>query len=61
MRGAAEGLGFEAEDSRPKLVIPCRIIELVDCIALRPRPVYIGVHDLEGKPLLRYGRVRIQS
>ena len=23
---------------------------VVDCIALRPRPVYIGVHDLEGKP-----------
>jgi len=22
-----------------------------DYIALRPRPVYIGVHDLEGKPL----------
>jgi len=26
----------------------------MDCIALRPRPVYIRVHDLEGKPLLRY-------
>ena len=31
------------------------------CIALRPRLVYIGVHDLEGKPLLRYGRVWIQN
>jgi len=22
----------------------------IDCIALRPNPVYIGVYDLEGKP-----------
>ena len=34
---------------------------IMGCIALRLRPVYIGVHDLEGKPLLQYGRVRIQS
>ena len=22
----------------------------IDCIALKPKPVYIGVYDLEGKP-----------
>ena len=61
MRGAAEGLGFEAEDSRPKLVIPCRRIGLVynGCIALRPRPVYIRVQDLGGKaPWDTYGNLR---